>query len=422
LWASLLAFVAARWPAFRHRNFRLFVAGQMVSLLGTWMQSAAQLWLVYRLTGSAALLGAIGFATQIPVFVLAPLGGLVSDSYDRRRALLATQAALMVLAFTLAGLTLSGRVAPWHLFVIALGVGCVNAFDVPVRQAFLSQLVTRPELMNAVALNASMFHAARMAGPAIAGLLIHRVGEGWVFFVNGVSFVFVLSSLFAIRGTARPAPPEGSFRGRLVSGLRYVYGTPAVRALLLLLGLVSLTGMSYSVLLPLFANRVLHLGARGLGALMSAAGAGAVSAALRLAARSSTDGLRRLIPRAAVLAGIGLLGLALSHWMALSLVALFAVGFAFTTQLASTMTLLQVQVPDAMRGRVLSAYAMMFMGTAPFGQLLAGALADRLGAPATVALGGLCCWLGAAVFLYRAAEEAGDDAGLRAETAAANER
>jgi MFS family permease len=398
----MFAFLVARWPAFGHRNFRLFFAGQLASLLGTWMQSAAQLWLVYRLTGSASLLGAIGFATQIPVFVLAPLGGLVSDSYDRRRALVATQGVLMVLAFSLAALTLSGHVEIWHLFAIALAVGCVNGFDIPVRQAFLSDLVGKKELMNAVALNASMFHGARMVGPAIAGLVIYRLGEGWCFFVNGVSFLAVLASLLAITAGRPAAPSEDRWWSRFVEGLRYVSGTPSVRGLLVLLGLVSLTGMPYSVLLPVFANRILHMGPRGLGALMSAAGAGAVSAALLLASRSSTIALPRLIPRATLAAAVGLLALSRSHWMPLSLAALYAIGFGFTTQLASTNTLLQVRVPDAMRGRALSAYAMMFMGTAPIGQLLAGVLAERIGAPVTVAAGGACCVLGAAVFMWSA--------------------
>jgi MFS family permease len=395
----MLAFVAERWPAFRHRNFRLFFVGQLASLLGTWMQSAAQLWLVYRLTGSATLLGLIGFANQFPVFLLAPLGGLVSDGFDRRRVLLATQGALMALAFALAALTLTGSVRVGHLLAVATAVGCVNAFDIPVRQAFLSDMVGKTDVMNAVALNASMFHAARMVGPAIGGLVIYRIGEGWCFLTNGISFLAVLASLAAMTPSARTAPPAGGWWSRLLEGLRFAAGTRGVREFLQLLAVVSLFAAPYSVLLPLLAARVLHLDSRGLGGLMAATGAGALSAALLLATRSRPDALPRLVPRATALTGVSLIALAASTHVSLSMLALCGVGFGITTQMASTNTLLQIRVPDAMRGRALAVYAMMFMGLQPVGQLLAGVLAEGLGVAATLAAGGTAALLGAGVFV-----------------------
>jgi MFS family permease len=397
----MFPFLVARWPAFRHRNFRLFFAGQLASLVGTWMQSAAQLWLVYRLTGSAALLGALGFASQIPIFVLAPVGGLVSDTCDRRRSMLATQGASMLLAFLLAALTLTSRVQVWHLLAIALSLGIVNAFDIPIRQAFLTDMVGKPDLMNAVALNSSMFHAARMVGPAMAGVVIAAVGEGWCFFVNGVSFLAVLASLVAMTRGERPAAAAGRAGRRLADGLRFVFTTPPVRSVLLLLGMMSLVGAPYSVLLPIIANRVLHLDSRGLGGLMGAAGGGALAGALLLATRPRPERLRHIIPRATAVAAVGLLLLSQSHWTLLSGAALIAVGFGITTQLAATNTLLQIHVPDEMRGRVMAVYAMMFMGTAPIGALLAGAVAQRMGALPTVGIGGACCLVGAAVFTLR---------------------
>ena len=392
----------ARVPALRHRDFRLFTAGQLVSLTGTWMQSAAQLWLVYRLTGSSWLLGLVGFATQIPVFFLGPLGGLVSDTHDRRRVLLWTQASSMLLAFLLAGLTLADRVRISHLLAIALVLGAINAVDIPSRQAFIPDMVGKDDLMSAVALNSSVFHGARIVGPALGGLAIAAVGEGWCFFLNGVSFLPVLAALLAIRsGTAGRKPPSGRALANLLEGFRFVSQPSRVRSLLLLLGLVSLTGTPYSVLLPIFARGVLRIEAGGLGLLMGAAGLGALTGSLLLGARSQPEGLVRWVARSAALTGASLLVFSQSRSFWLSLVALVPIGFGITTQLAATNTLLQRGVPDALRGRVMSAYAMMFMGTMPFGALLAGAASGPLGAPTTVAVGGMICLLGAATFEVR---------------------
>ena len=260
--------------ALSHRDFRLFFAGQFISLIGTWMQGIAQSWLVYRLTGSSVLLGLVGFAGQIPVFLLSPLGGSLADSRSRHRIIIGTQAAAMLLALALAGLTLSGRVQLWHVFALAAMLGIVNAFDIPARQSFLVQLVGRDDLMNAIALNSSMFNGARIIGPAIAGMLVAAIGEGWCFFLNGVSYLAVLAGLMLMHPKPQPARPEGETPlGRIVEGFVFVARTPPIRALLLLLGLVSLAGMPYAVLMPVFADRILHAGARGLGMLMGGLGA-----------------------------------------------------------------------------------------------------------------------------------------------------
>jgi MFS family permease len=363
------------------------------------MQIAAQMWLVYRLTGSAWLLGVLGFATQIPIFFLGPLGGVVSDSVDRRRVLIATQGASMLLAGTLAALTLGGRVEVGHLLAVAFTLGCVNAFDIPTRQAFLADMVGKADVANAIALNASLFHAARLLGPAVGGLVIAGVGEGWCFVINTVSFMAVLASLLAIDTVRREAgASEGSAVRNLFEGLRYVAGTPGVRSLLLLLGLMSLTGASYSALLPVFAREILGVEARGLGLLMAASGAGALTAALVLATRPRNERLPARVAGAAAVAAVSLIVLSQSRAFALSLLALFPVGFGITTQLAGTNTLLQIGVPDGLRGRVLSVYAMMFMGLAPVGALMAGGLASSVGVAWTVAANGAIYLAGAGLF------------------------
>ena len=363
------------------------------------MQGVAQSWLVYRLTGSAVLLGLVGFAGQIPVFLLAPLGGSLADSRSRHRIIIATQAAAMLLAFVLAGLTLSGRVRLWHVFALAAMLGVVNAFDIPARQSFLVELVGREDLMNAIALNSSMFNGARIIGPAIAGVLVAAIGEGWCFFLNGVSYLAVLAGLLLMH--PKP-PPAGARAGRRWAGSsRASASWPArapIRAILLLLGLVSLAGMPYSVLMPVFADRVLHAGARGLGMLMGASGVGALLGALALATRREVRGLGRWIVRATAAFGLGLIAFSLSRDFWLSTALLVPVGFAMIVQTAASNTLIQAMVPDELRGRVMSVYSMMFMGMAPFGALLAGLLAGRFGAPAAVAAGGAACIVGAIVF------------------------
>jgi MFS family permease len=385
--------------ALRHRNYRLYFAGQLVSLTGTWMQSVAQAWLAYQLTHSAALLGIVGFAGQVPALLFSPFGGLIADRFPRRKVLLATQATSMVLAFVLAGLTLSGAVTvAWILALAALG-GMVNAFDIPTRQAFAVDMVGREDLINAIALNSSVFNGARVLGPAIAGILVARIGEGWCFLVNGLSYIAVLGSLLAMRLPAHSrVATTASAWSRVREGFVYVARARPVRALLLLLGLVSLTGMPYAVLMPVFAKEILGGGAHEMGILMGCSGAGALLGAIVLASRKSVKGLGAFVAWCAGGLGLALVAFAFSHSFWLSALLLVPVGFCMMSEMASSNTLIQSLIPDAVRGRVMSVYAMMFMGMAPIGALLAGALAARIGAPATVAGGGAVCLLGALCF------------------------
>lgn len=388
--------------AFRHRNYQFFFGGQLISLVGTWMQSVAQSWLVYRLTGSAVLLGFVGFSGQIPVFLLAPVGGIVADKYNRHRILIITQSVAMLLATVLAALTLTQHIQVWHVFVLAASLGCVNAFDIPARQAFVVDLVGREDLINAIALNSSMFNGARIVGPAVAGILVATIGEGWCFFANAVSYVAVITGLLMMRleHQAR-APLAGSALSSIIEGFSYVGRTGPVRALLLLLGLVSLMGMPYAVLMPIFADQILHGGASGLGLLMGASGVGALIGALSLAARRGVRGLGRWVAFASAGFGVSIILFSLSRSFWLSAALLVPVGFSMMVQMASSNTLVQSMVPDNLRGRVMAVYSMMFMGMAPIGALLAGTLAQRIGAPKTVAIGGAVCSIGAVVFWSR---------------------
>ncbi len=385
--------------ALRHRNYRLFFTGQLISLVGTWMQSLAQAWLAYRLTNSAAMLGIVGFAGQVPTLLFSPAGGVVADRFARRRVLLATQSTSMLLALSLAALTLSGGVTvPWILTIAALS-GIVNAFDIPTRQAFAVDMVGRDDLVNAIALNSSIFNGARVVGPAIAGLLVARIGEGWCFLANGVSYLAVLASLLAMRlPEPSPVAHPTSVWTSVRDGFVYVSRARPVRALLLLLGLVSLAGMPYAVLMPVFAREILHGGARELGLLMGFSGVGALLGAVVLATRRSVKGLGSFVAFCAGGLGLTLVVFAFSRDFRLSAFLLVPVGFFMMSEMASSNTLIQSLIPDAMRGRVMSLYAMMFMGLAPIGALLAGVLATRIGAPATVAGGGLVCFAGAVLF------------------------
>ena len=387
--------------ALKHRNFQLFFAGQFISLTGTWMQSVAQSWLVYRLTGSVVLLGMIGFAGQIPVFLIAPFGGVVADRYNRRKILIITQTSAMLTAFVLAFLTLTGNIQVWHLFVLALCFGLANAFDIPTRQAFVSDMVAKEDLLNAIALNSSMFNGARIVGPAIAGILVAVVGEGWCFFGNAVSYIAVIAGISLMKITHVVRERKGSTFSNIAEGFKFVAKTAPIRSLLLLLGLISLMGMPYAVLMPIFADKILGGGSDTLGYLMGASGAGALVAALILASRREVFGLGRWVAFASGAFGISLILFSLSTNFWLSLLLLIPVGFSMMTQMSSSNTLIQAMVPDELRGRVMSVYSMMFMGMAPLGALLAGTLAGILGAPYTVALGGAVCILGSLIFYLR---------------------
>ena len=388
--------------ALHHRNYRLFFIGQLVSLIGTWMQMVAQSWLVYRLTGSSLLLGTVGFASQIPVFLLAFLGGAVADRFNRHKVVIATQAAAMVLAFALSVLTLTGAVRIWHIILLSALLGIVNAFDMPARQAFIVMLVDKADLMNAIALNSSIFNGARVVGPSIAGILIAGIGEGWCFFANGVSYIGVIACLLLMR-VARRSEDAGRASGlrHLLDGFQYVRHTRPIRALLLLIALVSMVGMPYSVLMPIFADLILGGGPRGLGILMGATGVGALAGAMSLAVRPGTRGLGRLVGYAGAGFGAGLILFSISRSFWLSALFLFPVGYSLILTMGATNTLIQTMVPDHLRGRVMALHVMMFMGMAPFGSLFAGALAEKMGAPMTVAAGAVLCAMGSALFLYR---------------------
>jgi MFS family permease len=363
------------------------------------MQSIAQAWLVYRLTKSPFLLGLVGFSGQIPVFLFAPLGGLFADHYSRYRTVIATQTTSMLLALILAALTLLGNIHVWEVMLLASLLGVVNAFDIPARQAFIIEMVVPEDLINAIALNSAMFNGARILGPAIAGITVAAIGEGWCFFANGVSYIAVIVCLLLMIVTPRQRSAHTvSGLESVLEGFRFVWHTGPIRALLLLLGVVSLTGMPYAVLMPVFADTILHSDARGLGLLMGSTGVGALVATMVMAARREVRGLGRWINYASTGFGLSLILFSFSRSLPLSITLLLPAGFCMLIQMASSNTLIQTMVPDALRGRVMSVYSMMFMGMAPFGALLAGAIAHRLGAPLTVALGGAACIMGSLVF------------------------
>ena len=393
--------LSTRFRALQHRNFQLFFVGQLISLIGTWMQTTAQLWLVYRLTGSAALLGVFGFANQVPMLFLSSLGGYVGDRYDRHRGVIATQTVSMVLAFVLAGLTLTSLINKWELIGIAFLVGIVNAFDVPIRQAFLVQMVGKDDLPNAIALNSSIFNGARVVGPAIAGFAIALVGEGWCFFLNGLSFVAVIVALLMMRLEKKePKPVAESPIRSFIQGFHFAMNDMPIRSALLLLSVLSLFGLQYAVFMPIYAQDILKGNARTLGWLMSSAGVGAVLGALHFAARTDYRGLARWIAATSVTCAAGLIVFSQARIFWLCSAVLFVVGFAATSQMAATNTLVQRRVPDELRSRVMAVYATMFMGVQPIGALIAGGVAKHIGAPRTLTLFGSLVLAGSLVFLF----------------------
>jgi MFS family permease len=390
---------AAAFRALRHRNFQLFFSGQIISLVGTWMQTVAQSWLVYRLTGSSVLLGLLGFVGQIPILLLSPPAGLVADRWKRRSVVIATQTASMLLAFILAALTMTNRIKVWEIIVLATLLGVVNAFDVPARQSFLIEMVGREDLLNAIALNSSMFNGARVAGPAIAGVLVALIGEGWCFLLNGISYLAVIAGLFLMRiDNLKPVHDGGAPLEKLREGFRFARHTRPIRALLVLVAVVSLLALPFSVLMPIFAVQILHGGASAYGTLMGAVGVGAMFGALALAVRQQLRGLGNVVAYAATGLGISLVLFSFSHWYWISFVILVASGFTMMMQFTATNTLIQAMVPDQLRGRVMSLYSMMFLGMTPIGSLLDGYVANYIGAPATVAIGGLVSCLGGLAF------------------------
>jgi len=388
------------WRALKHRNFRLFFGGQSISLIGTWMTRVATSWLVYRLTGSALLLGTISFAGQIPTFLVAPFAGVWVDRLDRRQVLVWTQTLSMVQSLALAGLTFSHLITiPW---ILALSVmqGIINAFDMPGRQSFMVQMVEdRRDLSNAIAINSSMVNMARLVGPSLAGMLIAVSSEGWCFLIDGISYIAVIISLLMMRVHIPLVKRQvSSMFADLKVGWTYVSEFQPVRTILLLFAVVSLMGMPFVVLMPIFAVKVLHGGPHTLGFLMGAMGVGALISALALAARKSILGLVRMIPMAATVFGLGLIGFGLSRVFWLSMLMVLIAGMGMMQGMAGSNTIIQTLVPEDKRGRVMSYYTMAFVGMAPFGSLLAGSLAHVIGAPWTVIVNGGAVLLGAAWF------------------------
>ncbi len=386
--------------ALRSRNFRLFVAGQGVSLVGTWMQQVAMSWLVYRLTGSALLLGVVGFTSQIPTFFISPVAGVLADRWDRRRLLVATQGLAMLQAAVLAAVVLAGIVQVWHIVFLSLLLGVANAADIPIRQSFVVEMVEhREDLGNAIALNSSLVNVARLIGPSIAGILVATAGEGLCFVLNSASYLAVIAALVAMHLTPRPpAAIKRHILHELREGFQYAFGFGPIRSILLLLALVSLTAMPYAVLVPIFAKEILHGEAHTFGFLMSAAGCGALVGTFFLASRKSVLGLGRVIVRSAAFFAGGIAVFALSSHLLLSLAALALVGFGGISFIASCNTILQTILDEDKRGRVMSLFTMAFMGMVPIGSLAAGAVAGIIGPRQTLLIGAASCLGGAALF------------------------
>ena len=388
----------------QHRNFRLFFGGQSISLVGTWITRVATSWLIYRLTGSELLLGLAGFCGQIPTLLIAPFAGVLVDRMDRRRMLVITQAASLAQSALLAALTLSGQITVTQIVVLQVLQGIINAFDTPARQAFVSEMIEdRRDLPNAIALNSSMVNGSRIIGPSVGGLLIAGVGEGWCFAIDAVSYLGVIASLMAMRITPRPRHGATEIRvlDELAFGWRYIVGSVPIRTALLLVAIVSTAGTPYSVLMPAIAVQELAGGPNTLGILMAASGVGALSAALYLASRESVLGLGRVIMYATLVFGAALIGFSRASSIGVACVLLAFVGAGFMMQLAATNTVLQTIVEERLRGRVMSFYTMAFFGTVPIGSLIGGAVAERVGAPLTVALSGVVCLAAGGWFAWR---------------------
>ncbi len=388
-------------PAFRSKNYRLFFIGQGISLIGTWMTQIATIWLVYHLTNSPIILGVVGFTSQIPSFFLSPFGGVFVDRFSRHRTLIGTQILAMIQSLTLAVLALTGVVHIWHIIVLSLFQGIINAFDAPARQAFVPELVERREdLANAIALNSTMFNGARLIGPAIGGLVIARIGPAYCFLVDGLSYIAVIIGLLAM--TIKPntiALSNVNPLQRIKEGFEYAFGFPPIRAILLLSALTSFFAMQYTVLVPIFADKILQGGAETLGFLMAASGVGALAGGIYLATRQTVVGLGKIIALAPGILGLGLIGFALSRVLPMSLFTMLFVGFGTIMQIAAGNTVLQTILEEDKRGRVMSLYTMSFLGMTPFGNLLGGFLANHIGASNTLIIDGIACMVGSLIFI-----------------------
>ncbi len=392
--------LAYAWRALRHRNYRLYFGGQSVSLIGTWMTRLATSWLVYRLTHSALLLGIVGFSGQIPTFLLAPIAGVWVDRLNRRRVLIVTQTLAMIQSFALAALALGRVINIPEIIALSAFQGAINAFDMPGRQAFLVEMIEdRADLGNGIALNSSMVNIARLVGPSLAGAVIAISSEGYCFLVDGISYLAVIASLVAMNVKPRVVQrATSSMFAQLKEGWTYVAGFAPIRTILLLFAVVSLMGWPFTVLMPIFAGTVLKGGPHTLGFLMGAMGTGAVISAISLAVRKTVLGLGRMIAMSAGAFGAGLIlfGLSRNFWLSMGL--MLVCGFGLMQQMAASNTIIQTITEESKRGRVMSYYTVAFVGMAPFGSLLAGSLANAIGAPRTVMLSGVCCIAGAIWF------------------------
>lgn len=390
----------------RYRNFRLFFGGQSISLIGTWIQRIAMPWLVYDLSHSVVLLGIVGFAGQIPTFLLASFAGVIIDRHNRYRILIATQILAMLQALVLAILVFTGAIQIWHIVALSVMLGLINAFDSPTRQSFMIEMVEGKEnLGNAIALNSSMVNGARLLGPSIAGILISLTGEATCFLINGLSYFVVIFSLLRMRVQPRELKRKNTkVWSELQEGFRYTFGFKPIKYIISLLALISLMGMPYTVLMPVFAKEVLHGGSHTFGFIMGASGLGALSGALYLASRKNAAGLEKLIPISAMVFGSGLILLAVSRMFWVATLVMVITGAGMMLVMASSNTVIQTVIDDSKRGRVMSFYAMAFMGTAPFGSLLAGSLAKVIGTPLTLAMGGVSCIIGAGIYLRKMPE------------------
>lgn len=390
----------------KYRNFRLYFGGQSLSLIGTWIQRIAMPWLVYDISHSVVLLGIVGFAGQIPTFLLAPFAGVIVDRKNRYYIIIATQILAMIQALTLAVLVFTGEIEVWHILLLSVVLGLINAFDMPARQSFMIEMVEKKEdLGNAIALNSTMVNGARLLGPSIAGVLISLTGEGTCFLINGLSYILVILSLFLMKVKLKERIKKSSkVFHELAEGFKYTFGFKPIKYIILLLALVSLVGMPYAVLMPVYAKEILHGDSHTFGFLMGASGLGAISGALYLASRRNAAGLEKIIPVSASVFGLGLILLSMSRvfWLAILIMVLTGAGMMLV--LASGNTVIQTVIDDSKRGRVMSIYAMAFFGTAPFGSLFAGSLAKFIGTPYTLAIGGFACIVGATFYLRKIPE------------------
>ena len=390
----------------QYRNYRLFFTGQSISLIGSWMQRIAMPWLVYDLTHSVFLLGIIGFASQIPTFLMAPFAGVLTDRWNRYHILIITQILSMIQALILALLFFMGMIEVWHIILLSIAFGLINAFDMPSRQSFVVEMVGKKEdLGNAIALNSSIFNAARLVGPSLAGFIIAIANEGVCFLINGLSYIVVIGALLKMEITPRKIEKKTTpMLKEIKEGFLYTFGFAPIKYVIMLIALIGLMGMSYTVLIPVFAKEILHGDSTTFGFLVGASGIGALSGAFYLASRKSVLGLGKVIVFSTAIFGIGLILFSFSKIFILSLVLMVAVGLGMMLQMASSNTILQTVADDDKRGRVMSFYTMAFMGTAPFGSLLLGALANAWGATVAVGIAGVSCMVGSILFAYKFAE------------------